>query len=61
MDEFESKLNEKESQINTARHSYDDLLAKVTKSLQDKNIIEKQLKNSIQQVTEERKRADRYV
>ncbi|XP_057304241.1 mirror-image polydactyly gene 1 protein-like [Hydractinia symbiolongicarpus] len=59
MDEFESKLNEKESQINTVRHSYDDLLAKLTKSLQDKNIIEKQLKSSIQQVTEERKRADR--
>ena len=59
MDNFEEKLRTKESEIQLAQRSYDEVVAKLNAVVREKSVMASQLQESIQQVKEEKMRADK--
>ena len=59
MDNFEEKLRAKEGEIQLAHQSYDEVVAKMNALVREKSVIASQLKETLQQVKEERTRADK--
>lgn len=59
MDNFEEKLRTKESEIQLAQRSYDEVVAKMNAVVREKSVMASQLQESIQQLKEEKMRADK--
>ena len=59
MDNFEEKLKQKEAELQIAQKSYDELVAKLNSTIREKNVMASQLQDSLEQLKEEKARADK--
>jgi len=59
MDNFEEKLRTKEGEIQLAQRSYDEVVAKMNALVREKSVLASQLKETLQQLKEEKTRADK--
>lgn len=61
MDNFEEKLRVKEGEIQLAQKSYDEVVAKMNALVREKSVMASQLQETLQQLNEEKLRAEKYV
>ena len=60
LNDFETKLLEKERELSIAQNSYDELVSKMNALTREKNNLQTQIEDARARVKSEEKRADRY-
>jgi len=59
LDEFETKLSDKDIEINRFQHSYDEQTSKLNNTIREKNAMAEQLRDLLQQAKEDKEKAER--